>query len=288
MPRLLDMVKVLSFALQEGKVGCSSLSWSLWSSWSSPSLSRSSSGCSSLSCRSWEDWGALGLLPCLLPQVIPKWYKVDIKCVDYTLRAADTAFFIFRVRSNDAIRYVRLKRPNMVETRLWFGYIGLVWFYVFFISIKGANKASDPVRQRVWNLLSSTGRTFTIFHNLMQSDARQLIKFHEKKYSRQCVVYSTKPPNERDKKLGRFPVETCLKRFSLSLSFRFWSTSKFLSTSDFKISGKSTWCMVSKRGRWNIFPKFFTLSASGSSDSVTLVCLLFFYDVGISWNIFLL
>ena len=47
-----------------------------------------------------------------------KWYKVDIKCVDCTLRVADIAFFIFRVRSNDAIRYVRLKRPNMVETRL--------------------------------------------------------------------------------------------------------------------------------------------------------------------------
>ena len=67
----------------------------------------------------------LGGLECSWPATLSttsgnsfsKWYKVDIKYVDCTLRVADIAFFIFRVRSNDAIRYVRLKRPNMVETR---------------------------------------------------------------------------------------------------------------------------------------------------------------------------
>ena len=70
-----------------------------------------------------------------------------------------------------------------------------------------------------YTILHNLSQTFTILHNLKQSYARQLIQFHEKIYFRQCVVFSTKPPNERDKKLGRFPVETCLKRFSLSLSF---------------------------------------------------------------------
>ena len=66
----------------------------------------------------------------------------------------------FRVQSNDAIRYVRLKRPNAVQTR------------------------------------------------------RQIscVKEFESYFLPQCIIYSLKPVGERDKKLGRFTLEVCLKR----------------------------------------------------------------------------
>ena len=68
--------------------------------------------------------------------------------------------FDFRVQSNDAIRYVRLKRPNAVQTR------------------------------------------------------RQIncVKEFETYFLPQCIIYSMKPVGERDKKLGRFTLDVCLKR----------------------------------------------------------------------------
>ena len=143
-----------------------------------------------------------------------------------------------RVRSNDAIRYVRLKRPNMVQTR----------------------RQIQCVKEFETYFLPQV-KSFSIrfFPACNQNNFTQNISF-------QCVVYSTKPPNERDKKLGRFPVETCLKRFSSSSSMSIMSIfrQKYLNQiehfqakvpgvkvpeSNGTFSGKSTWCMVSKRGR---------------------------------------
>ena len=141
----------------------------------------------------------------------------------------------FRVRSNDAIRYVRLKRPNMVQTRRQIQCVKE--FETYFLP-----QVSSWDSKR-WNLISFV----------------ETIPF-------QCVVYSTKPPNERDKKLGRFPVETCLKRsLSLSLSFHLFTNIKF------SFPGKSTWCMVSRRGRWNTFRRFSTSSVNVLSGFVIRV-----------------
>ena len=68
--------------------------------------------------------------------------------------------YYLRVRSNDAIRYVRLKRPGAVQTR-------------------------------------------------RQIDC---VKEFESYFLPQCLIFSSKPPGDPDKKSGRFSIEQCLKR----------------------------------------------------------------------------
>ncbi|TRY78080.1 hypothetical protein TCAL_10411 [Tigriopus californicus] len=111
MANLLDMVKVLSFALSEGNVA--------------------------VHCHA--GMGRTGVL---------------ISCY---------LVYFLRVRANDAIRFVRLKRPGAVQTRKQI----------------------------------------------------ECVKEFETYFLPQCLVFSNRPPNEPDKKLGRFSVEQSLKRQKL-------------------------------------------------------------------------
>ena len=107
-PNLIDMVKVVAFAISEGKVA--------------------------IHCHA--GLGRTGVL------------------------AAAYLVYHLRVRANDAIRYVRFKRPGAVQTR----------------------------RQI------------------------QCVKEFEAYYLPQCLIFSSKPPKDPDRKLGRFTVDVCLKR----------------------------------------------------------------------------